>query len=46
MFRVTTSPLILDKGKLSHSENMGFRIEFHFGPNEHFENEVLYKVSN
>lgn len=27
----------------TNSGNMGFRIEFHFSPNEYFQNDVLYK---
>ena len=40
---MTTSPLSLKSGERSSSDNLGFRIEFHFGPNEFFENTVLFK---
>ena len=42
--KVITSPLYMTKGEKSNSGNMGFRLEFHFAPNEYFENEILHKV--
>ena len=44
--KVITSPLYMAKGEKSNSGNMGFRLEFHFAPNEYFENEILHKVSH
>ena len=41
--KVITSPLYMAKGEKSNSGNMGFRLEFHFAPNEYFENEILHK---
>ena len=43
--RVVTSPLFMETREKTTSGNMGFRIEFHFSPNDFFRNEVLYKVN-
>ncbi len=42
--KVITSPLELGPKVKITTENLGFRIEFHFTKNDYFKNDILFKV--
>lgn len=41
--RIVSSPVVNEKHVKTASENMGFRLEFHFAPNDYFDDVVLTK---